>query len=301
MPRSEVPQPFDKQHEIDSLPTTQFERGAPPQRVLEEQPGVLELQPFKEQWLPTFHVLTISGHPGSGKSVQALAHAYCYGIEVVTPSQKFRQEIEEMGQQVRGGTKRPEELDRALDNAQLELIDQVYKHNGSIILESRLGGVLATEYLLDFEKKLKKTPSLPKPQIIRGLWIANRDVRAKRVAARDGTTIDQARKDTTDREKVDFEMWRNLHPKLLKDVKDVYDPSLVVNQKTRNTDRLHGSHGKYYLYDFKIRTSTQSFEESFMSVHNYLAENGFIIRVDDVNKESRQTLNPKGGDIISFK
>ncbi len=300
MPRPEVPQSFYSPEGKHSLPSSSFERGVPPQRVVEEQPKVLELQPFKEQWIPTFNVLTVSGHPGSGKTVQALAHAYCYGIEVITPSLKFRKEIEEMGQQVRGGAKRPEEMDKALDKAQLELIDEVYKNNSSIILESRLGGVLATEYLLDFEKGHKKNTSLPPPQIIRGLWVANRDIRAKRVASRDKTTIDQAKHDTTDRERVDFEMWRKLHPKLLKDVKDVFDPSLVANLKKKNMDRIHGTRGRNIIYDFKIRTSTQSFEDSFMSVHNYLADNGFIVRVEDVNIVDKQSFNPQGEDIVSF-
>jgi CMP/dCMP kinase len=124
-------------------------------------------------------ILTVSGEVGAGKSTVARALAQSLGLRYLSSGEIFRGEARRRGVTLAALGRLAENdpsIDRMIDQAQV-----AEARGGDIVLESRLSG-----WLVDGDVRI---------------WLrAPVEVRARRVAARDGLTLDAARADIENRE-----------------------------------------------------------------------------------------------------
>ncbi len=214
-------------------------------------------------WVPRdVDVITISGHPGTGKTVVGQQLAEMYGMEYVKVGDLFRQFVRETsGKEVVGYTPRSEEMDQMLDDMQRLLMRDARADGRKIILEGRLAGIIATE-----EQERARMDHFPISRIQRILFVADRDERTRRVLNRyPNYSEEEARRLTKEREEKDLETWKQFHPSI-KDVKDIYDPLLKNNS------------GLPRFFDICVDTTDRSIPEVKNVVHERLVENGSIER-----------------------
>lgn len=216
-------------------------------------------------WVPSdVDIITISGHPGTGKTVVGQQLAEMYGMEYVKVGDLFRQFVRDTsGKEVVGYTPRSEDMDQMLDDMQRLLMRDARSDGRKIILEGRLAGVIATE-----EQEKARLEHAPISRIQRILFIADRDERTRRVLNRyPNYSEEEARSLTKEREEKDLETWKQFHPSI-EGVKDIYDPLL------ENTSGLPR------FFDICVDTTYKSIHEVKDTVHERLVENGSIERND---------------------
>lgn len=226
-----------------------------PQRFPEKK----QLSP--EIWRPTnVDLITISGHPGTGKTVTGQILAEVLGMEYIKIGDLFREYVREStGKEVIGYTPRSEDIDEMLDNKQRILMEGARAEGRKIILEGRLAGVIATE-----EQIKAREGHYPISRIQRILFTADRDERIRRVLKRNpNLPIDAALSLTTEREQQDLITWRKFHP-TIEGITDIYDPELT------NTS------GMPRFADIVVDTSVRSKEEVAKYILDKLAENNYI-------------------------
>jgi len=152
-------------------------------------------------------LVTVSGPPGSGKSTVASGLAEALGYRHVSGGDIFRGLADERGFSLAEFNERAEEdesIDRELDQRLRE-----YARDGEqLVLESRLAGWMAGDYA-----DLK-------------IWLnAPLDVRAERIAEREGKSSEQAREETVEREaseKLRYDEYYNIDFESL----EIYDLAL---------------------------------------------------------------------------
>src|SRR5579864_1160253 len=124
-------------------------------------------------------ILTVSGEIGAGKSTVARALAQALGLRYLSSGEIFREEARRRGLTVAALGRLAEQdpsIDRAIDQAQV-----AEARAGDIVVESRLSG-----WLVDSDVRV---------------WLrAPVEVRARRVASRDGLPVEAARADVETRE-----------------------------------------------------------------------------------------------------
>lgn len=124
-------------------------------------------------------IVTVSGEIGAGKSTVARGLAQALGLRYLSSGEIFREEARRRGITLAALGRLAEHdpsIDRAIDQAQV-----AEAHAGDIVIESRLSG-----WLVDGDVRV---------------WLrAPAEVRARRVAARDGMPIEAARADVDSRE-----------------------------------------------------------------------------------------------------
>jgi cytidylate kinase len=128
-------------------------------------------------------LVTVSGPPGSGKSTTAAGLAESLGYEHVSGGDIFRELAAERGLSLAEFNARAEEdpeIDRTLDRR----LAAVARERDDVVLESRLAGWLAGD---DADLRLWLTAPL--------------DVRAARIADREGGPVDRVREETRRRER----------------------------------------------------------------------------------------------------
>ena len=127
-------------------------------------------------------LLTISGPPGSGKSTVAAAVADAFGYDHVSGGDIFRALAEERGLSLAEFNALAEE-DDAIDHDLDRRLRTTAAERDDVVLESRLSGWMAGEHA-----DLK-------------VWLdAPLDVRAARIADREGKAVEAARAETEERE-----------------------------------------------------------------------------------------------------
>ncbi|MGE3622095.1 MAG: (d)CMP kinase [Acidimicrobiia bacterium] len=150
-------------------------------------------------------LITLSGPPGSGTTTAGRLVAEALGLARRAGGEEFRALAAELGLTVhelgQRAARRPE-IDVELDRRLVERARE-----GSVVLESRLAGWLVTRAGLAATR----------------VWIdCDEDVRAARVAGREGTTVEAAREENRSRGALERRRYRDLYDIDLDDL-SVYD------------------------------------------------------------------------------
>ncbi len=136
-------------------------------------------------------LITISGLPGSGTTTVSRLVAEALGLDRVPGGEVFRQLAAESGMSLAAFGEHAQdhpEIDRELDD-RLE----ARARDGGCVIESRLAGWLAARAGL----------------LAVRVWVDCADgVRAARVAERDGTSVEQALRDSADRASLEHARYR---------------------------------------------------------------------------------------------
>ncbi len=175
-------------------------------------------------------IITVSGPHGTGKSTYAKALAKALGLQYVSAGELFRDLAKERGMSL-GAFSSLAAKDPAID----KMIDERTKteaKKGGVVIDAQLGAWMVGD-LAD----------------VKLLLTAPDEIRFKRIAERDGTSVSEARKETMAREEIQKERYRKYYGI------NVDDPS---------------------IYDLKIDTSHHSVEKTtsmvIASVRSFLAE-----------------------------
>jgi cytidylate kinase len=127
-------------------------------------------------------IVTVGGLPGTGTSTLCRLLEQKLGLPYVYIGQIFRQEAAARGlslPELNELAQRDENVDRALDDRQLEILRQ-----GGVILEGRMSGWLASRHGIDAFK----------------VWLtADEDERIRRLVDRDGGDLSEQRRATRER------------------------------------------------------------------------------------------------------
>ncbi|QSG02341.1 (d)CMP kinase [Natranaeroarchaeum sulfidigenes] len=152
-------------------------------------------------------LLTVSGPPGSGKSTTAAALADEFGIEHVSGGDIFRSLAEERDYSLAQFNELAEEddqIDRDLDRR----LQTIARERDDIVLESRLSGWLAAD-----EADVR-------------IWLdAPLHVRAARIADREDKSVDQAKRETEEREASERDRYLDYYDIDIADL-SIYDLSI---------------------------------------------------------------------------
>ncbi|MFB6087287.1 MAG: (d)CMP kinase [Haloarculaceae archaeon] len=153
-------------------------------------------------------LLTVSGPAGSGKSTTAAGLAEALDLEHVSGGDIFRDLADERGYTPVEFNELAEEDDR-IDRDLDRRLYQIARDRDDIVLESRLAGWLAGDHA-DFR-----------------FWLdAPTDVRAARIADREGKPPERAREETLRRERSERKRYADYYDVAVEDL-SIYD--LVVN------------------------------------------------------------------------
>lgn len=214
-----------------------------------------------ENFRPTVDVITISGHPGTGKTVVGEALARRYGMDFVKVGQKFRDDHRtRTGQEVVGYAERDIDVDRELDQMQIDIINNAPDSAAKIMLEGRLAHIVATEEILKAQAH-----GQDRPKILRILFTADPMVRAMRVQKRyPNLTPVEALAKNEEREQGDLARWRLLHP-LIPDDKDIYEVD------------FYDENGEHPFFDLIVDTSEMTQEETIDAIHQHFLENDIVL------------------------
>jgi cytidylate kinase len=154
-------------------------------------------------------VITISGLPGSGKTTVARLLSQRLGVPHVYAGDLYRKAAEERGvtlAQFNALCEQDHSIDRALDARMAE-----YARAGNVILEGRLAGFIALQ---------ERVPALK-------VWLtASDDVRARRVAQREGRDWRAVLEQNRARQASDAGRYRTIYGYDLNDT-SIYDLTLA--------------------------------------------------------------------------
>ena len=152
-------------------------------------------------------LITVSGPPGSGKSTTASKLAEAFELEHVSGGDIFRELADERGYTPLEFNKLAEEddqIDRDLDRR----LRSVAVDRDDVVLESRLAGWLAGDHA-DFR-----------------VWLdAPLDVRAERVADREGKAVSEAREESAARQSSEADRYEEYYDIDITDL-TIYDLSI---------------------------------------------------------------------------
>lgn len=159
-------------------------------------------------------LITISGVPGSGKTTVARLLAERLGLPHVYAGDLYRQEAKRRGlslEEFNRLSERDHSIDRRLDEQMAARARQ-----GDVVLEGRLAGYLAAENRLDALK----------------VWLdASDEVRAQRVAQREGADWRAVLDENRARHRSDSERYKTIYGYDLADT-GVYDVVLSTDDRT---------------------------------------------------------------------
>lgn len=175
-------------------------------------------------------LVTISGEPGSGKTTVAKLVAAHLGVPHVYAGDFFRQEAQRRGLTLAAFNELCEtdhSIDRTLDDAMAQRARE-----GNVVLEGRLAGYIAREQHLDALK----------------VWLtAGEDVRAQRVAQREGDNWRDVLRVNDQRHTSDSKRYFDIYGWDLRDTQ-IYDLVLATDDQTPEglADRLVAEARKHF-------------------------------------------------------
>lgn len=166
-------------------------------------------------------IITISGPPGSGTSTLSKMLSARLNMELISIGDIFRKMAEERCMSLEEFgllAKCNEDVDRKLDEEQKKIAGE----KDNIILEGRLSGFLVDAHL----KVWLKAPI---------------EVRAERIAQREGKSVPKAMEETSEREECERERYLKYYNIDIKDL-SVYD--LVIDSSKWNPEEISEIAGK---------------------------------------------------------
>ncbi len=148
-------------------------------------------------------VITVSGLHGSGKSTYGRHIAAAYGLRHVSAGELFRQIAQEKGYDLKQLG-----ILASRDNSIDHLVDERTKQEaakGNVVIDGQLAGWMAKE-LADLKL----------------FFTASANVRIERMAKRDGETYDAKEQETTSRERIQRQRYREIYAINVDDL-SIYD------------------------------------------------------------------------------
>ncbi len=166
-----------------------------------------------------FHIVTISGLPGSGTSTACELLQTRLGWHYINSGQTFRQMAKEAGVSLAEWGRRAEadpQIDRAVDERMMQMGRQ---HQG-VILEGRITGWMALEH---------KLPALK-------VWLqADLKVRAQRVGNREEEDVGRALEDMEQRQRSEARRYADYYDI---DIGDLFIYDLVIDTAQRSPQQI---------------------------------------------------------------
>ena len=233
-----------------------------------------EILPSKERPQLLIDVLTLTGHPGTGKTSTIKALSPLLHI----PKSRIFQAGEEfralMKEDVLDYAKRSVNLDRELDSRMTEFMRNSLNAK-PVIAEGRLAAWIAKRLVSDQIAGQNSDPL----RVVSALLKADPETKAQRVFGRDGKknpdlTIEEVREKNVHRATMDLRQWRKAYPELAE-----IDPL--------DSDLLDQNGEK--VYDLIIDTGHLKVPEVVGTIYAFLLENGYV-----ATKDENTTLSPHG-------
>ncbi len=168
-------------------------------------------------------IVAISGPPGSGKTTVAERFAKAHGCALVSAGGLFRERAEDFAMSLEKFGRYAEEhpaIDRELDARVLRRVEELMKEGKDIVVDGRL------------QPWLLKKNGVP---CLKVLIDAPFDVRAERIAGREGKSLKQAKRELRERERSERTRYANIYGI---DVRDASGFDLVVDSSDKSPDAV---------------------------------------------------------------
>lgn len=162
-------------------------------------------------------IITVSGLPGSGTTTIANLLSKALNLKLISTGETFRElarkkgvSLEEFGKLAENSSK----IDKELDKSVLKMVKE------KSIIEGRLTGFMLNRNNIQAFK----------------IWIdAPLEIRAKRVAGREGKTLKQTKKEIKKRERSERKRYKKIYSIDLND-KSIYD--LVIDSEDKKPEKI---------------------------------------------------------------
>lgn len=168
-------------------------------------------------------IIAIGGTPGSGKTTVAERFAKAHGYVLVSAGSMFREMASARGMDLEGygrEAERDHTIDRELDRRVLEEVLRMDTFGNDVIVDGRLQGYLLGQ---------RGVPCLK-------VWIdAPLDVRAERVAGREGRSVREAKEAIGGREKSERLRYKAIYGI---DIHRMKDADLVIDSSDKTPDEI---------------------------------------------------------------